>query len=68
MRSTPGYSLLSQRRNEDTLGKLKVNPVEKKLALYEQKCLNHINRLEDIRYQKQILHIDLMEDEDLDKH
>jgi hypothetical protein len=35
MRRTAGYSLLYQRRNEDILEELNVDPMEKKLAYYE---------------------------------
>jgi len=49
MRRTVGYSLLDHRRNENILG-LKVDTLEKKLAQYEQKRLNHVSRMKDIRY------------------
>jgi hypothetical protein len=55
MRSTTGYSSLDHRRNEDVLEELKVDPVEKKLAQYKQKWLNHVSRTEDIRYPEQFL-------------
>jgi hypothetical protein len=55
MRHTAGYSLLDHRGNEDTSEDLKVDPAEKKLALYKQKLLNHVSRMEDITYHKQLL-------------
>jgi len=48
MRSTAGYSLLDNRRNECILEELKVDPVEKKLAQHKQKWLNNITRMDDI--------------------
>jgi hypothetical protein len=54
MRRTAGYSLLDHRRNEDILEELRVDPVKKKLAQCKQKCLNHVSRMEDIRYPKEI--------------
>jgi hypothetical protein len=54
MRSTARYSLLDHSRNEDILEEFKVNPAEK-LAQYKQKWLNHVSRMEDIRYPKQLL-------------
>jgi hypothetical protein len=54
VRPTAGYSLLDHGRNEneDILDKLKVDPVERKLAQYKQKWLYHVSRMEDIRYPK----------------
>jgi len=55
MTLTTGYSLLDQRRNENILQELKVDSAEKKLAQCTQKWLNHVSRMEDIRYPKQLL-------------
>jgi len=55
MRHTAGYSLLDHRRNEDILEELTVDPLENKLAQYKQKELNHVSRMEDIRYPKELL-------------
>jgi hypothetical protein len=52
MRHTARYSSFDYRRNEDISQKLKVDPVEKKLARYKQKWLNHVSRMEDVRYTK----------------
>jgi hypothetical protein len=49
MKHTAGYSLLDHRRNEDILEELNVEPVERELAQYEQKLLNHVSRMEDIK-------------------
>jgi hypothetical protein len=54
IRHTAGYSLLDNRRNKDLLEELKVDPIEKKLAQYKQKWLNHVRRMKDIRYPKQL--------------
>jgi len=54
MRRTARYGLLDNRRNEDILEELKVDPVEKKLAQYKQKWLNHVSRMEDTGYQKRL--------------
>jgi hypothetical protein len=35
---------------------LNADPVENKLAQRKQKWLNHVNKTEDIRYPKQLLH------------
>jgi hypothetical protein len=37
------------------LEELKMDPIKKKLAQYKQKLLNHVSRMEDIRYPKQLL-------------
>jgi len=42
-RRTAGYTFICHRRN-DILEELKVDPVEKKLAQYKQKWLNHDGR------------------------
>jgi hypothetical protein len=55
MRRTPGYTLLARRRNEDILGEIKVDTVEKKLAQYKHKWLNVVSRMEDIGYPKRLL-------------
>jgi hypothetical protein len=47
-----GYHLLDQRRNEDILKEIKVDPVKRKLIQYKQKWLNHFCRIEDNRYAK----------------
>jgi hypothetical protein len=47
-----GYSLLNHRRNEDILEEIKVDPVDKKLAQYEQKWVNYVGRFENITYPK----------------
>jgi hypothetical protein len=49
VKRTARYSLL------DILEELNVDPVDEQLAQYKQKCLNHVRRMEDIRYPKQIL-------------
>jgi hypothetical protein len=54
MRPTAGYSLLGYERNEDVL-ELTADQVRKKLAQYKQKWFNHVSRMEDIRYPKQLL-------------
>jgi len=46
-RRTAGYSSLYHRRNEDT-------SIQNKIAQYEEKLLNHIRKIEDIRCPKQI--------------
>jgi hypothetical protein len=48
MSNTAGYSLLDQRRNEDTVGEFKGHLVENKSAQYKQKWINHISGMEDI--------------------
>jgi len=48
-------SSLDQRRYENTSEELRVDPVEKKLPQQKQRRLNHVNRMEDVRYQKQLL-------------
>jgi hypothetical protein len=55
MRHTAGYNLIHHRRNEDILEKLNVDTDEEKSAQYEQKWLNLVTRMEDIRYPKQLL-------------
>jgi hypothetical protein len=52
MRRTAGYRVLDRRRNEDILEELTVNPVQKKLVQCKQKWLNHVSRMQNIRYQK----------------
>jgi hypothetical protein len=37
-------------KNEDILEEIKVDPLEKKLAEYKQKLLNHVNRMKNIRH------------------
>jgi len=54
-RRTAGYSLLGHKRNETILEELKVDSVEKKLAQYKQKWLNHDSRIEDSRHPKQLV-------------
>jgi hypothetical protein len=39
------------------LEEIKVDPVENKLVQYKQEQLNHVSRLEDIRYAKQHLSV-----------
>jgi hypothetical protein len=48
MRCTAGYNLLDHRRNENIL----------------QEWLNHVSRMEDIRYPMQLL----LDEEDMDDH
>jgi len=45
---------LEHKRNEN-ISELKVDPLEKKLAQCKQKCLNHVSRIQDIRYPKNLL-------------
>jgi hypothetical protein len=52
IRRIAGYSLLGNRRNEDILEELKVDPVEKKLARCKQEWLNNVSRMEGIIYPK----------------
>jgi len=59
MRRTTGYILLDYRRNEDVLEELKTDPTENKLVQCKQKWLNLARRIEDIRYTKNSLIIDL---------
>jgi hypothetical protein len=54
MRRTVGEFIRPQ-ESEDILEEIKVDPVEKELAQYKQKWLNHISRMEDIRHPKQLL-------------
>jgi hypothetical protein len=54
MKCTARYNLLDHRRNED-ISEHKVDPIEKKLVQYRQKWSNHVSRMEDIRYPKQLL-------------
>jgi len=61
------YSLLHQRRNYDILEELEVDPIEKKLAQYKQKWLNHVSSMKDI-YRKQLLDYRPNEHEGLDYH
>jgi len=56
MRHTAGYGLLDRRRNEDILEDLEGDPIEKKLVQYKIKMLNHVSRMKDIEYSKQLLH------------
>jgi hypothetical protein len=65
IRGTAKYSLLDCRRDENILEELKVDPVETELAQYRRNWLNHVSRMEDIRYPN-TLTIDLPKDEDLD--
>jgi hypothetical protein len=51
---TAVYSSLNHTRNY-ILEELKVNPAVKKLAQYKQNWLNHVNRMEYIRYSKFLL-------------
>jgi len=62
---TEGYSLLYHWKNEYIL-EIEIDPVKMKLAQYKQKWLNHIKRMEDIRYPKQFL--DYGHVKDLDDH
>jgi len=55
MIGTADYSLLDQTRNEDILEELKVDPVWNKLAQGKRKWLNHVSRMDDIRYPQQFL-------------
>jgi hypothetical protein len=55
MRRTVGYSLLDHRRDEDILQEFKKHSFEKKVAQYKQNLLNHVSRMEDIRYTKHLL-------------
>jgi hypothetical protein len=71
VRRTVRYTLLDRRRNGDTLEEHEMDSVEKKLAQCEQKWLNHVSRMEDIRYPKHLLDVDQSkeeEKEDLDDH
>jgi hypothetical protein len=69
-----GVILSYEQRQLDFLEEMKVfyksliDPVENKLAQGKQKCLNHVSRMEDIRYPHNSLTIDLSVDEDLDDH
>jgi len=36
------------------VGEVKVHPVGKKLTQDKQKCLNHVSRMEDIKYPEQL--------------
>jgi hypothetical protein len=49
MRCRAGYSLLDQRSNGGIPEELTVYLMRKKLAKYEQKLLNHISIMGDIR-------------------
>jgi hypothetical protein len=51
MRHTKGHSFFGYRRNEDIL-ELKLDPVENKSAQYEQKWLNRVRRMGDIKHPK----------------
>jgi uncharacterized protein (DUF2252 family) len=53
MRRRAGCSSLERSRN-DVLEERKVDPVEKKLVQYKQEWLNHVSRMEGIRYPKQL--------------
>jgi hypothetical protein len=44
-----GVSKSKYTRNEDILENLTADEVEKKLAQYKEKCLNHFSRMEDTR-------------------
>jgi len=50
-----GYSFLDHGRNEIVLEELRVDPVGNKSAQFKQKWLQHVSRLEDIRYPEQLL-------------
>jgi hypothetical protein len=67
MRSKAGYIFLDRRRSGDILEELKVELVEKKLAQYKQKSLNHISGMKSQYTQNNSLTINLSE-EDLDDH
>jgi hypothetical protein len=54
MTLTAGYSLLDHRRNEDIL-EIKADPVKCKSAQYKQKRLDHVSKMEDIRYPEKLL-------------
>jgi len=68
-RSTLGCCLLDHRRNEDILGGLQVDPVQKKLAQYKQTC-KHVYIMSagwrTLYNENNSMIIDLSEDEDLD--
>jgi len=46
---------VSKYLNYDISEEYAVDSMEKKLAECQQKCLNHVNRMEDIRHPKQLL-------------
>jgi hypothetical protein len=58
----------SNSRTQDISEEHEINPGVMKLAHHKQKWLNHVSRMEGIRYPKQLLTIDLLENEDLDNH
>lgn len=51
---TAEYNLLNQTRNGDMLEEFKVDPIKKKFAQYKKIWSNHVSRIEDIKYPKQI--------------
>jgi len=55
MRLKAGYNFIVHRINCNILEELKVNSIEKKLAQYKEKLLNHVNRMENISHPKQLL-------------
>jgi hypothetical protein len=55
MKRTAGCTLLDHGKNVQTSEVLKEDTVEKKLAQYKQNWLNHISKMEDVRYPKQLL-------------
>jgi hypothetical protein len=68
MTHTAGYSLSGHRRNEDILEQLTVHPVHNKLSKYKRKLLNHVSRMEDMRYPEQFPGYRPVEREELDDH
>jgi hypothetical protein len=63
MRSTAGSSLLDHRTKGDILEELKVGTVQKKIAQYKRKWLNHVSRMEEIRHPNNSLTMDLLEED-----
>jgi hypothetical protein len=55
MRCTEGYNLLDHRKRRRSLEQLRIDPVEKNLALCKQKWLNHVSRMGGIRHPRQLL-------------
>jgi hypothetical protein len=51
---TVRYSILDQRRNKEIL-EPDMDPTEKKLVQSKQNLLDHVRRIKDIRYPKQLL-------------
>jgi hypothetical protein len=52
---TKGFSLLDKRRDEDILDEFKVDPMKRNQHNINKEWLNHVSRLEDIRYPEHLL-------------